>query len=165
MVRTGMALRKIVYEGDGILRKKSKHVNEISGKIALLIDDMWETLREYNGIGLAAPQVGVLRRVVVIDTGEDGGKVEMINPRIIKAEGGVEDEEGCLSIPGLVGTVSRPARVTVEAQDRNGEIFTIEGAGIMAKALSHEMDHLEGVLFIDKAENIKEHVPGEDGAG
>ncbi|MDR1572318.1 MAG: peptide deformylase [Clostridiales Family XIII bacterium] len=160
-----MALRKIVCKGDETLRKKSRRVGEINERISLLIDDMWETLEEYDGIGLAAPQVGVLRRVVVIDTGEDGGRFELINPELVAAEGMEEDEEGCLSIPGVIGMVPRPERVTVRAQDRGGATFTIEGEGMLARALSHELDHLDGVLFIDRATKIEKHDPDADGQG
>jgi peptide deformylase len=154
-----MGLRKIITEGDEILRKKAKDVAAVNERILTLLDDMWETLAESNGVGLAAPQVGVLRRVAVIDTNEDesegGVRVELINPRVLETEGEVEAEEGCLSFPGMVGVVLRPARVKVEALDRRGESFTIEGEGLLAKALCHELDHLEGVLFVDKASSVR----------
>jgi peptide deformylase len=154
-----MALRRIVLEGDDILRKKSKEVTAINERIWTLLDDMWETLEENNGVGLAAPQVGVLRRLAVIDTGKDeeseGVRVELINPRIVETEGEVENEEACLSVPGLVGAVTRPVRVKVEAVDRRGEPFTIEGDGLLAKALCHELDHLDGILFVDKASSVR----------
>jgi peptide deformylase len=154
-----MALRKVVTEGDAVLRKRSKEVREINDRILTLLDDMWETLAAYNGVGLAAPQVGVLRRVAVIDTGEEGVKLELINPRLTASEGIAEDEEGCLSVPGIVGNVRRPAKVTVEALDRRGEPFSLEGEGLTAKAVCHEIDHLDGILFTDKAEDIR---PVED---
>jgi peptide deformylase len=154
-----MALRKIVLEGDEVLRKKSTDVAAVNERIRTLLDDMWETLEENNGVGLAAPQVGVLRRVAVIDTGKDeeeeGVKVELINPRIVEADGEIEAEEACLSVPGLVGAVARPVRVKVEAMDRRGESFTIEGEGLLAKALCHELDHLDGILFVDKASSVR----------
>jgi peptide deformylase len=154
-----MALRKIVLEGDEILRKKSKEVMDVNERIVTLLDDMWETLEENNGIGLAAPQVGVMRRIAVIDTSNDeendGVKVEMINPRLLETEGETEEDEGCLSIPGFVGAVRRPTRVTVEAVDRRGKTFTIEGEGLLAKALCHEIDHLDGILFVDKASSVR----------
>ncbi|MDR1247290.1 MAG: peptide deformylase [Clostridiales Family XIII bacterium] len=155
-----MALRQIVLEGDEILRKKSREVAEVNERIVTLLDDMWETLEENNGIGLAAPQVGVMRRIAVIDTSKDeedadGVKVEMINPRLLESEGEAEEEEGCLSIPGFVGAVRRPTRVKVEAVDRRGEMFTIEGEGLLAKALCHEIDHLDGILFVDKASFVR----------
>jgi peptide deformylase len=154
-----MALRRIVLEEDEILRKKSREVAEVNDRILTLLDDMWETLEENNGIGLAAPQVGVLRRVVVIDTGkdeeEDGVKVELINPRIVEAEGEVEDEEGCLSIPGVVGAVKRPMSIKAEAVNRAGDVFTMEAEGLLAKAVCHEIDHLDGILFVDKASSVR----------
>jgi peptide deformylase len=150
-----MALRKIVLEGDGILRKKTKDVKEINSRICELLDDMWETLEEYKGVGLAAPQVGVLRRIAVVDTGEDGVKAELINPRITESSGTAEEEEGCLSIPGFVGTVTRPEHVRVEALNRQGETVVLEGEGLLAKALCHELDHLDGILFIDKANEVR----------
>jgi peptide deformylase len=154
-----MALRRIVLEGDEILRKRSKEVAAVNERILILLDDMWETLAENNGVGLAAPQVGVLRRVAVIDTGKDetegGVRIELINPRVLETEGEIEDEEGCLSFPGMVGTVLRPARVKVEAMNRHGEPFTVEGEGLLAKALCHELDHLDGILFVDKASSVR----------
>jgi peptide deformylase len=154
-----MGLRRIITDGDEILRKKARDVAAVNERILTLLDDMWETLAENNGVGLAAPQVGVLRRVAVIDTNtdeaEDGLRVELINPRIIETEGTVEDEEGCLSFPGMVGVVLRPARVKVEAMDRRGEAFTLEGEGLLAKALCHELDHLDGILFVDKASSVR----------
>ncbi|MDR2355288.1 MAG: peptide deformylase [Clostridiales Family XIII bacterium] len=154
-----MALRKIMLEGEDVLRKKSKDVAAVNERILTLLDDMWETLEENNGVGLAAPQVGVLRRVAVIDTGkdeeEDGVKIELINPRIVETEGEKEEEEACLSIPGVVGAVTRPTRVKVAALDRRGETFTIEGEGLLAKALCHELDHLDGILFVDRASSVR----------
>jgi peptide deformylase len=154
-----MALRKIVLEGEDVLRKKSKDVAAVNERILTLLDDMWETLEENNGVGLAAPQVGVLRRVAVINTGEgdeEGGvKLELINPRIVEAEGEKEEEEACLSIPGVAGAVMRPTRVKVEALDRSGASFTIEGEGLLAKALCHELDHLDGILFVDRASSVR----------
>jgi peptide deformylase len=153
-----MALRRIVLQDDDILRKKSKEVSNINERIWTLLDDMWETLAENNGVGLAAPQVGILRRVAVIDTGTDedeGVKVELINPRLIESEGESEGDEGCLSVPGVVGAVKRPTRVKVEAVDRKGDVFTVEGEGLLAKALCHELDHLDGILFLDKASSVR----------
>ncbi|MDR0570346.1 MAG: peptide deformylase [Clostridiales Family XIII bacterium] len=150
-----MALRKVVLEGDEVLRKRSKEVKEISGRVLELIDDMWETLAERNGVGLAAPQVGVLKRVAVIDTGEEGERLELVNPELLETEGSVETEEGCLSLPGFVGTVARPRRVKARALDREGREFVVEGSGLLAKALCHEIDHLDGVLYTDKATSIR----------
>lgn len=148
-----MALRSIREIGDELLRKKSKKVEKIDDRLQVLLDDMLETMYESNGVGLAAPQIGILKRVVVIDIGE--GPVFLINPEIIKTEGSYIDEEGCLSIPGEQGEVERPYEVTVKALDRNGNEVVIEGEELMARALCHEIDHLNGVLFVDKI--IKEN--------
>lgn len=153
-----MAIRQLRYVGDPILRKTSKKVTEINERIKILLEDMVETMYEYEGVGLAAPQVGVLRRVVVIDIGE--GPIKLINPKIIEKEGEVIDAEGCLSIPNRVGTVKRPEKVNPNHLDENGEKKVIEGTGLLAKALCHEIDHLDGVLFIDKM--IEELVSEED---
>lgn len=153
-----MALRKVVYEGDEILRKKSKPVKEFNEKISLLIDDMFETMKEYDGVGLAAPQVGMLKRIVVIDVGteDEPNKIELVNPEIIETQGEVDGDEGCLSVPGKSGRVVRPEKVKVKAYDRNGKEITIEGEGLLARALCHEVDHLNGVLYIDKATDVTE---------
>ncbi|WP_097025549.1 peptide deformylase [Clostridium peptidivorans] len=148
-----MALRSIREIGDELLRKKSKKVEKIDDRLQVLLDDMLETMYESNGVGLAAPQIGILKRVVVIDIGEE--PVFLINPEIIKTEGSYIDEEGCLSIPGEQGEVERPYKVTVKALDRNGNEVVIEGEELMARALCHEIDHLNGVLFVDKI--IKEN--------
>lgn len=145
-----MAILNIIKEGEPTLRKKCREVTEITPRIITLLDDMRETLRDANGCGLAAPQVGVLRRVVIVDT-EETGTVELINPEIIKKEGKQEELEGCLSIPGKWGYTSRPMKVTVRAMNRKGETFTITGEGLAARAFCHELDHLEGVLFSDNA--------------
>ncbi|MDR1292953.1 MAG: peptide deformylase [Clostridiales Family XIII bacterium] len=217
-----MALRAIVVDGDDILRKKSKEVKKFGERTHTLLDDMWETMRDANGVGLAAPQVGVLRRAVVIDvtdperddddegatpgggdsaanaaaasdsanaaanaadaanaaTADDaanGGAAapradvpddlpvnapggflyELLNPTIVEADGESLEKEGCLSVPGIVGLVRRPERVTVKAVGRDGGEITVKGEGILAKALSHEIDHLEGVLFTDIAEETE----------
>lgn len=143
-----MAIRNILKDGDEILRKKSREVTEINDNILILLDDMADTMYKANGAGLAAPQVGVLRRVVVIDIGE--GLVELINPVIKEQTGQQITIEGCLSIPGIWGEVERPARVVVEALNRKGEKITIESEGFMAQAVCHEVDHLDGILFTDK---------------
>lgn len=145
-----MAILNIIKEGEPTLRKKCREVTEITPRIITLLDDMRETLREANGCGLAAPQVGVLRRVVIVDT-EETGTVELINPEIIKKDGKQEELEGCLSIPGKWGYTSRPMKVTVRALNRKGETFTVTGEGLAARAFCHELDHLEGVLFSDNA--------------
>ncbi|NLW23167.1 MAG: peptide deformylase [Tissierellia bacterium] len=143
-----MAIRQIRYEGDPILRKVSREVTEINDRIITLLEDMIDTMYEYEGVGLAAPQVGVLRRVVVIDIGE--GPIKLINPEIIEEEGEIIDVEGCLSIPGRAGNVKRPEKVKVKYLDESGEEKIIEGTGLLAKALCHEIDHLNGILYIDK---------------
>ena len=149
-----MALRNIVKEGDEILTKRAKEVTEVNDRIRQLLDDMIETMRENDGIGLAAPQVGVLRRVFVVEL-ED--KIyELINPEIVKTEGTQTVEEGCLSVPGCVGTVERPAYIKMKGLDRNGHEIEVEGTELLAVALSHEYDHLEGILFVDKALEIKD---------
>ncbi len=143
-----MAIRTVVTKGDETLLKKSRDVGEITPKILTLLDDMTETMVQENGAGLAAPQVGVLRRIAVIDVGE--GVIELINPVIIETEGTQEEVEGCLSIPGVLGIVERPARVVVEALNRDGKLRKIEGTELLARALCHEIDHLDGVLFDSK---------------
>lgn len=151
-----MAIREIRKDADEILRKISKKVDKIDERIITLLDDMKDTMYEAEGIGLAAPQVGVLRRVAVIDVGE--GIIELVNPVIVYERGTQCEEEGCLSIPGEKGTVKRPAKVIVRAINRNGETFEITGTELLARALCHEIDHLNGILFTDKV--IK-----EDGKG
>lgn len=144
-----MATRQIRLSTDEVLRKKCKPVKEINQNTLTLLDDMAETMYEANGVGLAAPQVGILKRIVTIDIGD--GLVELINPVILEAKGSQIDYEGCLSIPGASARVDRPAYVKVEALNRNGEKIIIEGKELMAVALCHELDHLDGVLYIDKA--------------
>lgn len=145
-----MAIRKVltIPDDNDFLRKKSRDVTMIDDRILTLLDDMKETLYAENGVGLAAPQVGILRRVVVIDVGE--GLIELINPVIVYKKGEQINAEGCLSIPGRSGTVSRPEKVRVRAIDRNNKEFTIEGEGLLAIALCHEIDHLNGTLYVDK---------------
>lgn len=144
-----MALRTIRLSTDEILRKKCKPVKEITPNFLTLLDDMAETMYDANGVGLAAPQVGILKRAVVIDIGE--GLVELINPVILETEGSQIDDEGCLSLPGKYAPVERPDYVKVQAMDREGKPFIIEGEGLMARAMCHEIDHLEGILYTDKA--------------
>ncbi len=140
-----MAIRQIVKEGDDVLTKKCRTVEKFDERLAILIDDMIETLHLSNGVGLAAPQVGILKRVVVIDVGE--GVIELVNPKIIAYSGEQETLEGCLSCPGEWGITKRPDYVKVKAQDRFGNEFTIEGRELLAKAFCHELDHLEGIIF------------------
>lgn len=143
-----MALRNLRFEGDEILRKKSRVVEKIDESIITLLDDMAETMVKCgNGVGLAAPQVGVLKRIVVIDVGE--GLIELINPEIVKTTGEHILVEGCLSVPDVFGEIKRPVSVTVKALDRNGKEIFVEGSDLLAQALCHEIDHLNGVLFID----------------
>jgi len=149
-----MALRTLRLSGDELLRKKSKPVREITDNIITLLDDMYETLRAENGVGLAAPQVGVLRRVVVVKLDDEHELVELINPEIVEADGVQEGLEACLSVPGKQGTVERPNSVRVRAQNRAGGEFTVEGEGFLARALCHELDHLDGVLYTDKAKEV-----------
>ncbi len=143
-----MATRNILTSEDLTLRKKSRPVEKINKRILTLIDDMVETMYEANGVGLAAPQVGVLKRVVVIDIGE--GVIELINPEIESMAGEQIDSEGCLSVPGISGNVNRPKQVRVKALNREGKKIEIEGNDLLARALCHEIDHLDGILFIDK---------------
>ncbi|MBE6965088.1 MAG: peptide deformylase [Ruminococcaceae bacterium] len=143
-----MALRNIVKDGDPILRKKCREVTEFNERLNVLLDDMKETLVLANGVGLAAPQVGVLKRVAIVSV--DDAFYELINPEIIETAGEEISPEGCLSLPGICGTVNRPYKVTVRAQDRFGKTFTARGEGLLARAFCHEIDHLDGILFEDK---------------
>lgn len=145
-----MALRTIVKYGDDVLRKKCRLVTAFDQKLWTLLDDMKETLEQSQGAGLAAPQVGMLRRVVVINVRDKHGVIELVNPEIVCAEGSQTGTEGCLSLPGEYRDIERPNHVTVKAQDRNGEEFTITGEGLLARALCHELDHLDGILFVDR---------------
>jgi len=149
-----MALRNIVVEGDEILRKKCREVTEVDDRIRTILDDMIETMRDSEGVGIAAPQVGVLRRMFVIEP-EEGELLEFINPVVIEEKGSQTGEEGCLSVPGLVGTVERSEYIKIQALDRNGNKVTHELDGFAAVVVCHELDHLEGVLFTDNAEEIR----------
>ena len=144
-----MAIVNISKEGDPTLRKISRPVSEITPRILTLLDDMTETMRAANGCGLAAVQVGVLRRVVVIEV-EEGEVIELINPRIIAKAGEQQEPEGCLSLPDKWGVTKRPAAVTVRALNRNGEEIEVRGTELLARALCHELDHLDGHLFTDR---------------
>jgi len=158
-----MALRNIVTIGDPLLRKKSRIVDEINPRIIKLLDDMAETMYyENRGIGLAAPQVGVLRRVFIVDIGDDHGKMEFINPEIIETEGEQICAEGCLSIPGKTAEVKRPAKLKIKALDRDGKEFVVEADGLLANCIAHEYDHLDGILYIDKAIDGKVYSAEED---
>lgn len=144
-----MAILNILKEGDEALRKKCRPVEEITPRILQLLDDMHETLEKAQGVGLAAPQVGVLRRIVIVEIGDK--KYEMINPEIIATKGKQEEIEACLSVPDKYGLVKRPAWVKVRATDRNGNVYEAEGDGLMARCFCHEFDHLDGTLYIDRA--------------
>ena len=147
-----MAILNIVKEGDPTLRKVCRPVVEITPRILTLLDDMKETLAEANGAGLAAPQVGILRRIALVDLGEE--VVELINPEIVETEGEQEEVEDCLSVPDVWGVTKRPAYVKVRATNRFGEEFTVEGEGLNARCLCHEIDHLDGHLFTDNVLHI-----------
>lgn len=144
-----MAIRNILIEGeDDLLRKRSRPVDKFDKRLWTLLDDMAETMYAADGAGLAAPQVGVLKRVVVIDVGE--GLIEMVNPEIIAQEGSIIRPEGCLSVPGRRGTVERPEKVRMRYQDRKGNLHELDGDGILGMAMCHETDHLDGIIYIDK---------------
>lgn len=148
-----MALRKIVEQGDDCLTKVCRPVTEFNKRLHLLLDDMAETLRDANGAGLAAPQVGILRRVCIV-MDDDGEVIELINPVIVSAEGEQTGLEGCLSVPGKWGVVTRPNVVKVQAQDRNGVLFVRQGEGLTARAFCHEIEHLDGHLFVEHVDHF-----------
>jgi len=145
-----MAIRQIRKEGDEILKKKSREVEEINDKIQELIDDMLDTMYEANGVGLAAVQVGILKQVIVIDIGDGDEPLILINPKILKEKGVQEVEEGCLSFPNKFAKVERPSEITIEAKDREGKIRKVKAKELLAQAISHEIDHLNGTVFVDK---------------
>lgn len=147
-----MAIRNIVKTGDPVLTKVCRPVERFDAKLHQLLDDMYETMVAANGVGLAAPQVGLLRRLCVIDVGD--GPIELINPVILETSGTQNDAEGCLSFPGEFGMVERPNFVKVRAQDRNGEWYEMEGEELLARAFCHEIDHLDGVLFVTKVSRM-----------
>lgn len=142
-----MALRKIICIEDELLRKHSREVERFDGRLFSLLDDMAETMYDANGVGLAAPQVAVLRRAIVMDCGD--GLIELINPELLETEGEQDGPEGCLSVPGRSGMVKRAAKVRVRFQDRNGEWQELEGEGLLARCIQHEMDHLDGKMYVD----------------
>ena len=160
-----MAIRKIIEMGtDDILRKHARKVEKFDRRLGMLLDDMADTMYEADGVGLAAPQVGILKRAVVIDVGE--GLIELVNPEILWAEGEVVDAEGCLSVPGRRCTVARPEKVRVHAQDRKGNHIELEGEDLLARCLCHELDHLDGVLYVDKMiEDVTDKMDDEEGEG
>lgn len=148
-----MALRNIVTVGDSVLNKTCRPVTQFDKRLGILLDDMTDTMQDANGVGLAAPQVGILRRVVVVDLGEDG-VLELINPEIIEESGSQSGLEGCLSVPGKYGIVTRPNVVKIRAQDRFGEWFEAEGEGMIARCFCHELAHLDGHLYTEVAERM-----------
>lgn len=149
-----MAHRNLRFEDDEILRKKCKDVTVFDEKLFKLLDDLADTMYEYEGVGLAAPQVGILKNVAVIDVRDSNGLIELINPKIVETFGRQTGKEGCLSFPNLMGDVTRPKRVLVKAFNRSGEEFILTGENLLARALCHEIDHLNGVLFVDLAKDL-----------
>ena len=151
-----MGLRKIIRKGDISLKKKSRPVTEFNARLHILLNDMLDTLKEADGVGLAAPQVGVLRRVVIVAdmSGEEPEYIELVNPEILEREGEQIGPEGCLSLPNIWGIVTRPEKVVVKAQDRFGKPFTLEAEDLLARACCHEVDHLDGVLFDEIADRF-----------
>lgn len=145
-----MAIRKIVTYPADILEQKCSEVEKFDKKLGKILDDMYETMIEFDGVGLAAPQIGLDKRIAIVDIDDESGTIEMINPRILKQEGEQTGPEGCLSFPGLYGEVSRPNYVQIEAFDRKGRKFTLEAEEFLARAIQHEIDHLDGVLFTTK---------------
>lgn len=155
-----MALRKIRIQGDSVLTKVCRPVEKMTPRIKTLIEDMLDTMYDADGVGLAAPQVGVLRRVVVIDVGE--GPIVMVNPEIIESDGSQTGEEGCLSLPGKSGVVTRPNHVKARAYNENMDLYEIEGEELLARAICHELDHLEGHMYTEKVEGPLHDVTAEE---
>ena len=154
-----MALRNILKEGDETLEKRCRPVTDFNERLHILLDDMAETMNDAEGVGLAAPQVGVLRRAVIVletnvEEGEEPYIIELINPEVMETSGEQEGPEGCLSVPGVYGWVKRPDYAKLRAQDRNGEWFEVEGCGLTARAFLHECEHLDGHLFLERADHI-----------
>ena len=148
-----MSLRTIVTQGDPVLAKTCRPVEKFDQKLHELLDDMKETLIQANGVGLAAPQIGILRRVVIVMDAEEN-MVELVNPQIIASDGEQTGLEGCLSVPGKYGVVTRPATATVRAQDRNGNFFEMSGEGVVARCFCHELEHLDGHLFVEHTDRL-----------
>lgn len=158
-----MAIRIIVKEPDEVLHQVAKEVKKITPNVQKLLTDMADTMYDAEGVGLAAPQIGILKRVIVIDVGDEHGLIELINPEIVSSEGEQFGSEGCLSIPGYRGEVRRALTVTVKGLDRNGKEVTYTGSDLLARAFQHEIDHLNGVLYTDIAERVYEITPeGEE---
>ncbi|MBB6636563.1 peptide deformylase [Cohnella thailandensis] len=160
-----MSIRLIVKHPDDVLREPAKEVTKFNANLHKLLDDMADTMYDADGVGLAAPQVGISKRVIVVDADEEHGLIELVNPEIVSKEGEQFGPEGCLSIPGLQGDVRRALRVTVRGQDRHGNPVEYTGSDLLARAFQHEVDHLNGVLFIDLAESVYERkaVPEQGG--
>lgn len=150
-----MAIREVRKKGDEVLYKKCKEVTKFDERLHILLDDLYDTMKKTEGVGLASPQVGILKRAVVIEV-EEGGRLELVNPEIIKTEGTQKDKEGCLSVPEEFYYVTRPYKVTVKAQDRFGNEFIKKGEGLLARAICHECDHLDGLLFLSKVDDFNE---------
>lgn len=155
-----MAIRKVRELGDEVLRKKSREVTEMTPRLQELIDDMFDTMYETMGVGLAAPQVGILKRIVVIDV--DDNPIIMINPEILETRDSQTGSEGCLSVPGKAGIVTRPNYVRARAYDENMELYEIEGTELLARAICHELDHLDGIVYVDKVEGELYDVTAEE---
>ena len=151
-----MGIKKIVMYPAEILEQKCSEVTKFDRKLGKLLDDMYETMIEFDGVGLAAPQIGVSERIAIVDIDDESGTIEMINPRIIETSGDQIGPEGCLSFPGLYGEVSRPYYVKIEAYNRKGKKFTLEAEDFLARAIQHEMDHLDGILFTSKVSRYLE---------
>ncbi|WP_409275605.1 peptide deformylase [Neobacillus sp. SCS-31] len=145
-----MAIRKLVYYPAEILEQPCSEIGKFDKKLGKLLDDMYETMIEFDGVGLAAPQIGQPVRVAIVDVDDESGTIEMVNPKILSSSGEQTGAEGCLSFPGIYGEVTRPNRVKIEAQDRKGKPYTLEAEGFLARAIQHEIDHLDGVLFTAK---------------
>ncbi|MDK8192346.1 peptide deformylase [Paenibacillus sp. UMB7766-LJ446] len=158
-----MSIRIIVKEPDDVLHKRAKEVTKVTPNVQKLLDDMADTMYDAEGVGLAAPQVGILKRLIVIDCGDEQGLIKMINPEIISSEGEQFGPEGCLSIPGINGDVRRFETVTVKGLDREGKELIITGSGLLSRAFQHEIDHLDGVLFTDIAEKVYEIAADQTG--
>ncbi|MFB5678981.1 peptide deformylase [Paenibacillus terreus] len=159
-----MAIRFIVKEPDEVLHKVAKEVTKITPNVQKLLDDMADTMYDAEGVGLAAPQVGILKRLIVVDAGDEHGLIKMINPEIVETEGEQFGPEGCLSIPGLNGDVRRAEKVTVKGLDREGKPLTVTATGLLSRAFQHEIDHLNGVLFTDIAEKVYDATADEAGS-
>ena len=160
-----MALRNVITEGDPALRRKRREVGEVTDRIREILGDMVDTMRESNGVGLAGPQIGIMRRLFVAEPNPEADPpvvYYMIDPEIYEEEGSEIDDEGCLSVPGLIGTVERPERIRIRAKDLNGELQDYEFEGFEARIMCHEYDHLNGILYIDKATDVREPSYEED---